>query len=59
MDKLLDILLCGGTLILEIVGAIIAMLLIQLICYQVFGINLYKSIINELNKLDQYLNKVF
>ena len=59
MDKLLDVLLCGGTLILEIVGAIIAMLLIQLICYQVFGINLYKSIINELNKLDQYLNKVF
>lgn len=59
MDKLLDILLCGGVLILEIAGAIIGILLIQLICYQIFGINLYKSTINGLNKLDKYLNKMF
>lgn len=59
MDKLLDILLCGGTLILEIVGAIVAMLLIQLIFYRVFNINLYKSINKGLDKLDKYLSRVF
>lgn len=59
MNKLLDILLCGGVVIGELFAAIVGMLLIQLIFYRVFNINLYKSIINELNKLDQYLDKVF
>ena len=40
MDKLLDILLCGGVLILEIAGAIIGILLIQLICYQIVVLTL-------------------
>lgn len=59
MDKLLDILLCSGVLIGEIFGAIVAMLLIQLIFYRVFNINLYKSINKGLDKLDKYLSKVF
>ena len=59
MDKLLDILLCGGVLILEIAGAIIGILLIQLICYQVFGINLYKSFERFLDKMDKKLTEMF
>lgn len=59
MDKLLDILLCGTVTIIEAIIIFIIMMLIQLIMYKIFGINLFKLIIKYLNKLDEYLNNIF
>ena len=59
MDKLLDILLCGTVTIIEVIIIFIITMLIQLIMYRIFGINLFKLIIKYLNKLDEYLNKIF
>lgn len=58
MSYLLDIAACGLTLIIEFTVIIVAALLIQLIAYQIFGINIYKGIFKGLNKLDRYLSKV-
>ena len=59
MSKLLDIFLCGTMTIIELITVFIVAMLIQLIMYRVFGINIYKLTIKGLNKLDRYLSEVF
>lgn len=59
MDKLLDIFLCGTTTIIELIAVFVITVLIQLIMYQVFNINLFKLFLKGSNKLDKYLNKIF
>lgn len=55
----LDVALCGLTLLAELFGAIGMMLLVQLIFYRVFNVNLYKSFWKFLNKMDKKLTKMF
>lgn len=55
----LDVYLCGLTLLAEIAGAIMLMLLIQLIFYRGFKINLYKNIWRFLNRMDQKVTRIF
>lgn len=55
----LDVALCGLTLLAELFGAIGMMLLVQLIFYRVFKINLYKSFEKFLNKMDKKFAKMF
>lgn len=59
MSKLLDILLCGTVTIIELITIFIVAMLIQLIMYRIFGINLFKIVIKSSKKLDQYINKIF
>lgn len=59
MSKLIDFLLCGAVTMFELIGVIILGMLVQLIMYQVFGINIYKSLIRASRKLDKYLNEKF
>lgn len=59
MNKLLDIFLCGTTTIIELIAVFIISMLIQLIIYQVFNVNLFKLILKGSNKLDKYLTKIF
>lgn len=59
MNKLLDIFLCGTTTIIELIAVFIILMLIQLIIYQVFNVNLFKLILKGSNKLDKYLTKIF
>lgn len=56
MDKIIDIMLCSGVVLTELILIIIAGLLIQLIMYQVFNINLVKIAVKTSRKLDNYLN---
>jgi len=55
----LDVALCGLTLMLELFGAIGTMLLVQLIFYKIFKINLYKNFWKFLNKIDKKLTEMF
>lgn len=55
----LDVIACAMTVVLELIGGIGIALLIQLISYQCFGINLYQGINKGLNRLDKYLNEIF
>ena len=59
MSKLLDILLCGAMTISELIAIFIVAMLIQLIMYRVFNINLYKLFIKGSYKLDKYLTEKF
>lgn len=59
IDYWLDVILCCMTVVLELIGVIGLALLIQLISYQIFGINPYQRIIKGLNRLDKYLTKIF
>lgn len=58
MEYWLDVLLCGLITIGELIGVIILAILIQLIFYRVFKINLYKNIIRGLSKLEKYIEEV-
>lgn len=55
----LDVALCTLTLLAELFGSIILMLLVQLIFYRVFNINLYKSFLKFLYKMDKKLTQIF
>lgn len=55
----LDVIACTITTILEVIGTIGLAMLIQLISYQCFGINIYQRIIKRLNRLDKYLTSLF
>lgn len=59
MSYFLDVYLCGLVLLAEIAGATMLMLLIQLIFYRGFKINLYKNIWRFLNRMDQKVSKIF
>lgn len=61
IDKLIDIFLCGSVVILEIVGILILMLLVQGLVYNLSNrkINLYKTIWQNLQKLDKKMNNYF
>lgn len=54
----LDVILCSITVGLELLGAIIIALLIQLISYRIFNFNIYKNIDKGLKKLDKYLTNL-
>lgn len=55
----LDVILCSLVVITKLIGAIAIVLLIQLIFYKVFKINLYKSFCKFSDKLDKRINKIF
>lgn len=55
----LDVIACTITVLLELIGSIGISMLIQLISYQCFGINIYQRIIKRLNRLDKYFNEIF
>lgn len=58
MSYWLDVLLCGLVTLGELIGVILLAVLIQIIFYKIFGINLYKKIIKGLNKLEKYIEEV-
>jgi len=58
-DYWLDVFLCAGITLLELIGLFGIALLIQLISYQCFGFNIYQRIFKGLNRLDKYLSKNF
>ncbi len=55
----LDVIACTITTILEVIGTIGLAMLIQLISYQCFGVNIYQRINKRLNRLDKYLTSLF
>lgn len=55
----LDVILCCMTVVLELIGIIGLAMLIQLISYQCFGVNIYQRINKRLNRLDKYLTSLF
>lgn len=59
IDYWIDVLACAGIILLELIEVMGLALLIQLISYQCFGINLYQKIFKSLNRLDKYLSKNF
>ena len=58
MSYWLDVLLCGLVTLGELIGVILLAVLIQIIFYKIFRINLYKKIIKGLNKLEKYIEEV-
>ena len=56
---LLDVMLCSLVVIVELFGAVVFALTVQLLFLKLFKINLYKLINKKLNKLDKKLNKYF
>ena len=59
IDYWLDVILCCMTVVLELIVVFGLAMLIQLISYQCFGINIYQRIIKRLNRLDKYLTSLF
>lgn len=51
MNKLLDLYLCCGVTIAEVIGIFIIALLVQAIFYKVFKINLYKITKNKIKNI--------
>lgn len=58
MSYWLDVLLCGLVTLGELIGVMLLAVLIQIIFYKIFRINLYKKIITGLNKLEKYIEEV-
>lgn len=58
MSYWLDVLLCGLVTLGELIGVMLLAVLIQIIFYKIFRINLYKKIIKGLNKLEKYIEEV-
>lgn len=59
MIKLLDIYLCGITVLIELIAVMSLALLIQFIVYKITGISLYTKICKALDKLDKKINQIF
>lgn len=59
MIYVLDVIACGLVVVAEFIGAILFGILTQFIFFQVFKINLFKSIIKGLDNLDRRLNEIF
>lgn len=57
MSNLLDILLCGLTVIGELIAILSISLFIQLIVYQLTGFSIFNSILKLLDKFEIYLDK--
>ena len=55
----LDVIACIMAVLLELIGSIGIAMLIQLISYQCFGVNIYQRINKRLNRLDKYLTSLF
>ena len=55
----LDVMLCSLVVIAKLIGAIAIALLIQLIFYKVFKINLYKELDKLSKRLDRKVNEIF
>ena len=55
----LDVIACIMAVLLELIGIIGIAMLIQLISYQCFGVNIYQRINKRLNRLDKYLTSLF
>lgn len=58
MSYWLDVLLCGLVTLGELIVVMLLAVLIQIIFYKIFRINLYKKIIKGLNKLEKYIEEV-
>lgn len=56
MNKIIEIILCGGIVATELIIMIVAALMIQFIMYKLFNINLFKLIIKMSRRLERYLN---
>lgn len=59
MIYLLDVIGCSLVVIAEVIGSLLIAILTQFIFYKVFKINLFKSIIKGLDKLDRRLSEIF
>lgn len=57
MSNLLDILLCGLTVIGELIAILSISLFIQIIVYQLTGFSIFNSILKLLDKFEIYLDK--
>lgn len=57
MSYLLDLILCSGVVIGELIAIIIGSMLIQLVVYQLTGFSIYNNVFKGLNKLDKILEK--
>lgn len=57
MDKIMDFILCAGVTTFEVIAVIMAMMLIQLIVYQLSGrrINLIIEITKLMFRADRYI----
>ncbi len=55
----IDVIACAMTVLIELILIFGLAMLVQLISYQCFGINLYQRIIKGLNRLDRYLTNKF
>lgn len=55
----IDVIACAMTVVIELIAIFGLAMLIQLISYQCFGINLYQRINKGLNRLDRYLTSKF
>lgn len=56
MNKIIEIMLCGGIVALEIIIIVAIGLTIQFIAYRFLSVNLYKSMIKFSRNLQKYLN---
>lgn len=56
MNKIIEIMLCGGIVAVELIIIVAIGLTIQFIAYRFLNINLYKSMIKFSRKLEKYLN---
>ena len=48
MNYLLDVLLCSGVVLLQLAGAIIGALLVQLVVYRLTGFSIYNKLVKVL-----------
>jgi len=56
MIYVLDVIACGLVVLAELVGTILLGILIQFVFYRFLGINLFKTIIKALDRLDKKLS---
>lgn len=59
MAYLLDLILCSGVVIGELLAIIIGSMLIQLVVYQLTGISIYNVINKKIIKLEKYIERNF
>lgn len=56
MNKIIEMILCGGIVVVELIIMVVAALTIQFIMYRLFNINLFKLATKMSRRLERYLN---
>ena len=57
MIKLIDFILCSTTVLVELIAIILLAIVVQVIFYRVFNVNLYKIIKDKLKELERRIEK--